>query len=427
MIIKKKKKNSWPSFNSLNAIMGIYNCYEKKITYYANSINWLYYEISLICFYFLILTGVGKIVNNSFGQVNNHKGQFEKSMPNVLKDEMHETISDISEEDSFSLCVPKYKTRKVQKVKIGKSRKNIFGETNMSEYVEAKQQIEKYKHLFVSELEPNDNNPLDTRVTIQKTSGIGSDRMSKETVLSSDSQKTRPTLLSCGQNNSVKDLIDTEKECTSFITVENLLPEISNMSKAEMIVHEDTMVNKRDEGHSLTSHEDSISVIKPTIYETSLVGTSQEGIKRSILGIRESAEETLSSIFSNNVTNPNFKEKNKGSEREIEINTICLQEEESLCSSVDNGSQPTNIRHTSAALKSAGLISTLKKKKRKFIYTINDEKTDQGEKLLKGQASQLSVQFGANTFEAPLEVTNTDSGMSFVRDRVRVIVEYIVL
>ncbi|KAB1267754.1 Breast cancer type 2 susceptibility protein-like protein [Camelus dromedarius] len=42
-----------------------------------------------------------KILEESFGKGNSCKDHFEKSMPNVLEDEVHETVADISEEDSF--------------------------------------------------------------------------------------------------------------------------------------------------------------------------------------------------------------------------------------------------------------------------------------------------------------------------------------
>ncbi|XP_004435415.1 PREDICTED: breast cancer type 2 susceptibility protein [Ceratotherium simum simum] len=375
--------------------------------------------------------GLGKMLGNSFGKVNSCKDHFGKSMPNVLEDKVHEAVVDISEEDSFSLCVSKYKTRILQKKKTGKTRKNIFNEIETDECEKVKKQMKENKHSFVYEMEPNDSNPLDSSVTNQKPFGNGSDKISKEVVLSSASEWSQPALSglngtqmekipllhisSCDQNNSEKGLIGTEKECTNFITLENSLPRISNIPKTEKILNEETMVNKRDEEHCLESLEDSILVIKQAIPETSLIASPLQGIKKSIFRIRETPEEMFSAVFSNNMTDPTFKEKPEASESGLEMNTICSQKEDSLCtSSVDNRSWPASVKRTSVALKNAGLISTLKKKTKKFIYAINDEISYQGLKMQTDQESgptNYSAQFEANAFETPLTFTDAHSGL----------------
>ncbi|KAI4581411.1 hypothetical protein MJG53_009854 [Ovis ammon polii x Ovis aries] len=45
--------------------------------------------------------GLEKILEDSFGKVSSCKDHFEKSLPNVLEDEVHETVAGISEEDSL--------------------------------------------------------------------------------------------------------------------------------------------------------------------------------------------------------------------------------------------------------------------------------------------------------------------------------------
>lgn len=342
-------------------------------------------------------------------------------MPNVPEDEVHEKVGDISEEDSFSLCVSKYKKRNLQKIKTGKTRKNIFNETKTDECEETKKQIKDNKQSFISKMEPNDSVPLDSKLRSQKHLGNGRDRISEEGVQSPVFEWSQLTLSgingtqigkilhnsSCDQNNSEKNLIGTEKECTNFITLENSLPHISSVPKTEKLLKEETIVNKRDKGQCLELHEDSTLVVKHTV-------ASLQGIKKSRVRIRESPEETPSAVFSNNMTDPNFKKDPEASESRLEISTVFSQKESSLCtSSFNNGSCPVPIKHTSEALKNTGLISTLRKKTKKFIYTINDETSYQGLKMQKDQESGLtncSAQFEENTFEVPSTVINADSG-----------------
>uniref|UniRef100_A0A673TDI8 BRCA2 DNA repair associated n=1 Tax=Suricata suricatta TaxID=37032 RepID=A0A673TDI8_SURSU len=376
--------------------------------------------------------GTFEMLGNSLDKVNSCKHHFVKSTPSVLEDEVHERVADVSEEDSFSLCVPKYKTRNLQKIKTSKTRKNIFNETT-NKCEEAKKQMKENKPSFVSEMKAKVRDPLDSNVTNEKPFGNGSNKISKEVVLSSASEWSHLTLSglngtqmekspllhisSCDQNNSEKDLIITEKECTNIITFEDSLPQISGVPKCtEKILNEEIVVNKLDEGQCLESHEDSILSVKQVTSETSLIASPLQGIRKSIFRIRESPEETFSEVFSNNLTDPNFKEELEASESGLEKHSICSQKEDSLVTgSVDNGSQPASVKHASVALKSSGLISTLKKKTRKFIYVINDETSYQGLKTQKDQESGLmnsSAQFEANALEGPLTFTNADSGLS---------------
>ena len=116
------------------------------------------------------------------------------------------------------------------------------------------------------------------------------------------------------------------------------------------------------------------------------------------------------------MTDSNLKEEPEDSKSESEIQTIYSQKEDSVCSSSgDNESWPATTKYTSEALRSTGLISTLKKKTKKFIYVINDKTTYQGLKIQKDQESELtnsSAQFEAKPLEAPHTFTNVDSGTS---------------
>ncbi|MXQ84782.1 hypothetical protein E5288_WYG016776 [Bos mutus] len=370
--------------------------------------------------------GLEKMLEDSFRKVNSCKDHFEKSMPNVLEHEVHETVAGISEEDSLPVCVSKYKTKKLQKRKTGKGRKNIFHETKTDECEEAKKEMTESKHSFVSETEPNDSDPLDSNVIKQKPVGNGTDIISREVLPSSVSEWSQLTLSglngtqvqktsllhisSCDQTNSEEDLIGTEKECTNFITLENSLPHISSISKTVKILNKETVVNKTDEGQCLESHEDPTTVGKQILSDSSPL----QDTKKSIFRIRESPEKIFREDFSNNVTDSNLKKEPEDSKSESEIQTIYSQKEDSVCSSSgDNESWPATTKYTSEALKNTGLISTLKKKTKKFIYVINDKTAYQGLKIQKDQESELtnsSAQFEAKPLEAPHTFTNVDSG-----------------
>uniref|UniRef100_A0A8C3WKJ3 BRCA2 DNA repair associated n=1 Tax=Catagonus wagneri TaxID=51154 RepID=A0A8C3WKJ3_9CETA len=373
-----------------------------------------------------------KMLEDSFDKVNNCKDHLDKSTPNVLKDEVHKTVADISVEDSFSVCVSKYKTRNLQKIKTGRTRKNIFNETNSDECKEAKKQMTENKHSFVSETEPNDRDPLNSSVTNQRTFGNRTDNISKEVVPSSASEWSQmalsslnetqmektslPHISSCDQNNPEEDCLDTDKECTNFITVENSLPHMSSISKTSKILNEVTVVNKRDEGQCLESPEDSTVMERQAISDSSLIASPLWGIKKSLFKIRESTEKTFKADFLSNMIDPNFKEEPEASRSGLEIQTVCSQKEGSLCMhSADDGSWPATTKHTSVASKNTGLISTLKKKTKKFIYAINDRTSYQGLKMQKDQESELidsSAQSEAKPFEAPHTFRNSDSGLS---------------
>ncbi|XP_067569562.1 breast cancer type 2 susceptibility protein isoform X3 [Pseudorca crassidens] len=374
--------------------------------------------------------GLEKMLEDSFGKVNSSKDHFEKSMPYVLEDEVCETVADISEEDSFPVCVSKYKTRNLQKIKTGKTRKNIFNETKTDEYEEAKIQMTENKHSFVPEMEPNDSDPLDSNVINQKPPGNGTDKISREIVPSSASEWSHLTLsglngtqmektsllhISSSDQNNSEDIIGTEKERTNFITLENSLLHIASISKTAKILNEETVVKKRDEGQCLESREDSTVVGKQALSDSSLIASPLQGIKKSVFRIRESPEKTFRADFSSNMTDANFKKEPEASKSGSEVQTVCSQKEDSLhTSSVDNGSWPATTKHTSVALKNAGLISSLKKKTKKFIYAICDETSYQGLKMQKDQESELtnsSVQFEAKPLEAPHTFTNVDSGL----------------
>ncbi|XP_005387775.1 PREDICTED: breast cancer type 2 susceptibility protein isoform X3 [Chinchilla lanigera] len=371
--------------------------------------------------------GLGETVGNSFGKVSSCKDHFGRLMPNPLEDEVSETVTDIFEKDSFSLCFSKYRTGNLQKT--SKTRKKIFHEARIDDFTEeAKKRMKENKHSFASEVEPNDSDPLSSNVPSQKASAHESDRISKEAVpcsgckwsqltlsgLNATQTKKIPSLpdSSYAQNNSEKDIIDSEKESANHSTSENSLPHISSLP--EKIPTGKKPGGERDEGQHLESHEGSVLAVKEAVSGTSPVTPLFQGIKRSIFKIREPSEKTFSTVSSDNVINPNFKEETEAFKSGLEIYTVCSEKEDSLClSSIDNGSLPASVTHSSETLKNTGLISTLKKKTKKFIYAINDEASCQRKKMQKDQKEELtshSAQFEGDTFEASLTFANADAG-----------------
>ncbi|XP_077648425.1 breast cancer type 2 susceptibility protein isoform X4 [Urocitellus parryii] len=363
--------------------------------------------------------GLGKMLGNSFGKENSYKKHIGKSMPTALEYEVHEIVADISEEDSFSLHSSKYKTGNLQRIRMGKTRKKIFSETRTDEFnEEAEKQMKENKHLFASVIEPSGSGPLDSNITNQKPIGNESDKISNEVVPSSGCEQSKLTFsglngtqmerihllhISYDQNNTEKDLKDTRKECSSCIISENPLPHTSSLPNSKKMLNEKTLVDRRVEGQHLESHEDSFLAATHAPSEISPVVSPFQGIKKSIFQTREP--------FSDNMTNQNFKEDTEAYESGLKIHASCSQKDDSFCpSSVDNGSWPATISHTS---KHTGLISTLKKKTKKFIYAINDETSHQGKEIQKDQKLELTysaAQLEASAFEAPLTFTNPDSG-----------------
>ncbi|XP_037655753.1 breast cancer type 2 susceptibility protein isoform X2 [Choloepus didactylus] len=376
-----------------------------------------------------------KTLENSFDEVNSCEDHFGKSVPNVLEDDIRETVVDISEEDSFSLCVTKYKTENIKEIKTGKTRKKKLSKTVTDK--EAKKEMHENKHSFASEMEPNNSDPLDSHVTTQKPIGNGSDRISKEVVPPSASKQSQQTpsgpnrtqidkiplicISACDQNNPKKDQIGTEKECANFISSENSLPHILSLQKPEKILNEEIMINKRDGVQYLESHEECVLAVQPAISGSSPVASPFQGIKKSIFRIRESPVETFSTVFSGNMNDSNCKGELEASESGLELYAVCSQKESSLCpSSVDNESRPTPSKQTSVTSKNAGLISTLKKKTKKFIYAVNDKTSCEREKVQKDQESELtncSTHHEVDAFEAP--PTSTQAGPGILHSSVK--------
>ncbi|XP_077015103.1 breast cancer type 2 susceptibility protein isoform X2 [Tamandua tetradactyla] len=370
-------------------------------------------------------------LENSFNEASSCEDHFGKSMPDVPEDEVCETVVDISEEDSFSLCVTKYKTRNTRKIKTDKTRGEKINKTITDTCEETENEMSEKKHSFTSELELNDSEPFDSNVANQKPVENGSDKISNEVVPSSASEGSQLMLLSlngtqmekvpliyistCDQNNSKKDLINTEKEWVNFVTPENSLPHILSLPETEKILNEEIVVNKRDGEQCLESHKESMLAVKQTISGSSPLASPFQSMKKSIFRIKESPDEAFSTVFSDNMNDSYFKEELEASESGLEICAVYSQKESSLCpSSADKESGPLPTNQISETLKNRGLISTLKKKARKFIYAINDKASYQREKIQKNQEPELtkcSAQPEANAFEAPLTFTEEDPGL----------------
>ncbi|XP_042541601.1 breast cancer type 2 susceptibility protein [Dipodomys spectabilis] len=371
--------------------------------------------------------GFGKVLENSFGKVSSDKGDFRTSMTDTQEDEVHETVADFSEEDSFSLCFSKKRTGTLQKTRLDKTRKKIFCETSTDEFSEKDKQVKEDKYSFASEVEPSDDDPLDTNLGNQNPFGHESNKTSKEAVPISDcewsqlnlsglneTQMEKMPLLpisSYDQGNSENNLIDTEKECMTSINTENSLLHISSLPQSEEILQEETLIDKRDEEQQLESHEDSFLVAKQMVPGTSQTVSPFPSIKKSLFRVRQPSEETSDEVFSGNLTKTNFKEESGTLESGMEIRAICSQKADSLFpSSLDSENHPATSTHTSVTLKIEGLISSLKKKKKKFIYAIDDETSCQVKKSQKLQKSEPTNH--SSQCEAPLIFTDAHSGSS---------------
>ncbi|XP_040607357.1 LOW QUALITY PROTEIN: breast cancer type 2 susceptibility protein [Mesocricetus auratus] len=363
--------------------------------------------------------GLGKMLEDSSGKTNSFKDCLRQSIPNVLED--GETAADTSEEDSFSLCFPKRRTRKIQKVRMGKTRKKIFSEIRTDELSEEARREADEKHSFALEIDPRDSDPLDPDVTNQKGFDNGNEEICKEVVQSSDSQWSQltlsgltgtqvgkiplPHISSCNQNNLEKDFINTKKEGIDSIISENSLPHISSLPEPEKMFSETTLVDKEHEGQNLESHEDSIAGKQ--------VGS---GNCQAACLLREPLEESTGTIFSESVSSSTFTEEPSTSASGLGIYAVCSQRDDSLCpSSGDTGSWPPTLTHTSATVKNSGLISTLKTKRRKFIYSVRDSASHYGKKLQTDRQSELtnpSAPFETSAFEASFTFTSENSGLS---------------
>lgn len=350
-------------------------------------------------------------------------------MPSVLDDEVCEAVADISEEDSFSFCFSKHKMGSVQKLKSGKTREDIFSEEETDKYDEAEKQTKGNKHSFPCEMETKNCDPLDSNVANQKPSESGNDEVTKAFVPSEWSQLSLSNLKelkmekipiaqvsSWDQSGLEEDPMGTEKACNSHITPEDSLPPTSDLPKLEMTLKEEPVVHNGDEAQHLES-PNSLLEVKPAISQICSVVSPFQGIKKSIFKITESPEETFNTFFSSDMTNSDFKDKTGISDRGMEMHTSYSQKEKSLCQSlVDSGSSPATATLSSVNSKNSSLISTLKKKTKKFIYAIKNE-SYQGKKIQKDQNVELtscSAQFETNALDAPLALANADPGTLFL-------------
>ncbi|XP_015861263.1 breast cancer type 2 susceptibility protein isoform X2 [Peromyscus maniculatus bairdii] len=372
---------------------------------------------------------LGKMLGDSSGKTNSFKDCLRKSVPNVLED--GEAAAYTSEEDSFSLCFPKHRTRKLQKMRLGKTRKNIFSEVGTDELSEEARRRAEETQPFALEIEPRDSDPLAPNVTQQKPSDSPSEERCQAPVQPPDSgwsqlalsglTATQPgenpplPISSCNQSSSEKDFTDMKKEGIGSFTSENSLPPISNFPEPEKMFSEKTLGGE-EHGQGLEIQEDRIAG------EQAESGTGQaaclfQSIGKSVFQMREPLDQSLGTVFSESAASSACTEEPRASAGGRGLCAVCCSErEDSLCSgSVDTGSWPTPLTNTSAAVKNSGLISTLKSKRRRFIYSVSDGASHQGKAVQAGGQAELttpSAPFEASALEAPFTFTNADSGLS---------------
>lgn len=367
------------------------------------------------------------MLGDSSGKTNSFKDCLRKSVPNVLED--GEAAAYTSEEDSFSLCFPKHRTRKLQKMRLGKTRKNIFSEVGTDELSEEARRRAEETQPFALEIEPRDSDPLAPNVTQQKPSDSPSEERCQAPVQPPDSgwsqlalsglTATQPgenpplPISSCNQSSSEKDFTDMKKEGIGSFTSENSLPPISSFPEPEKMFSEKTLGGE-EHGQGLEIQEDRIAG------EQAESGTGQaaclfQSIGKSVFQMREPLDQSLGTVFSESAASSACTEEPRASAGGRGLCAVCCSErEDSLCSgSVDTGSWPTPLTNTSAAVKNSGLISTLKSKRRRFIYSVSDGASHQGKAVQAGRQAELttpSAPFEASALEAPFTFTNADSG-----------------
>ncbi|XP_059105870.1 LOW QUALITY PROTEIN: breast cancer type 2 susceptibility protein [Peromyscus eremicus] len=371
---------------------------------------------------------LGKMLGDSSGKTNSFKDCLRKSVPNVLED--GEAAAYTSEEDSFSLCFPKHRTRNLQKMRLDKTRKNIFSKVGTGEFSEEAGRRAEETQSFALEIEPRNSVPLDPDVTHQKPFDSQSEGLCQAAVQSSDSgwsqlalsgltgtqpgEKPPLPISSCNQNNSEKDFIDKKKEGIDSVTSENSLPHISSFPEPEKMFSEKTLGGE-EHGQHLESHEDR------TAGERGESGTGQaaclfQSVRKSVFQMRETLDQSPGTVFSESATISAVTEEPGASAGGLGLCAVCSERGDSLCSGlVDTGSWPTPVTRSSAAVKNSGLISTLKSKRRRFIYSVSDGAPHQGKAVEAGRQAELttpSAQFEASALEAPFTFTNADSGLS---------------
>ncbi|KAH0502499.1 Breast cancer type 2 susceptibility protein-like protein [Microtus ochrogaster] len=287
-----------------------------------------------------VLIGLGKMLGDSSGKTNSFKDCLQKTMPNVVDD--WETTAETSEEDSFSLCFPKHRSRNLQKMRMGKSRKKIFSDVRTDELSEEASRWAGEKHSSELDTEPSHSDPLDPDVTNQKPCGSGNEEICKEAVQSSSSGWSQLTLsgltgtqmgktpLLCissnNQNNSEKDFIDTKKEGIDSIASEKSLPHISVLPEPEKVISAKTLGDRAHEGQHLDSHEVSIAG------EQAVSGTCQaaclfQSVGKSVFRTREPLEECLGTVFSESETSLAATEEPGASASVLGTCAVCSQTE----------------------------------------------------------------------------------------------------
>ncbi|XP_051018796.1 breast cancer type 2 susceptibility protein [Acomys russatus] len=362
--------------------------------------------------------GLGTMLRDSSGKINSVKDDLRKAAPNVLED--GETAADTSEEDSFSLCFPKHRTRNVQKMRMAKTRKKIFSETRTDDLSDgARRQTD--------ETEPRDSDPLGRGAPSPKPLDSASERTCQEAAQSEDTawsqlnlsglrgtQTGGTSLLhisSQNQSDSGKDSIDAKKEGTGSATSGKSLLHTSSLPEPERMFSEDTLVDTKQR---FESHEDSAAG-KQAVSGTSQAACLFQSVRKSIFKMKEPLDETLGTPLSDGVTSSASAEEPEAPAWALGT-YACSHGGDPLCPSlVDTGSWPVTLSHTSTAVKTEGLISTLRKKRRKFIYSVSDDASHQGKKLQperKSESTNLAAQFEASAFEAPFTFTNVNSVVS---------------
>ncbi|XP_006879697.1 PREDICTED: breast cancer type 2 susceptibility protein [Elephantulus edwardii] len=326
---------------------------------------------------------------NLFDEVNSHDDHVGRSEPSVV--EGLDTITDLSQEESFTFCVTKCKTGNAQKRKLDRK---------ASEHEAAGGPLDR---------EPEDSDPFCCVVPAQELTGSLRGTASKKAAAPSALEWSPLTLsgLNVTQVEKIssppsssrdKDSVKAEEDCALFTTPEYSRPQISRPPEA--------VVNPNCEG----SQKDSIPVATQTASGTSPVTAPPQCLQQCLLQMSERLEQASGAVLPSDMADPDFTGEPETPRSGLKGDAAGSQSRGAFCPpAFASGSCPGTPKQPSVPLKNAGLISTLKKKTKKFIYSVCDEATCSGEKIQKDQESEATVH--PTPFREPLSACAADSGL----------------
>ncbi|XP_038618082.1 breast cancer type 2 susceptibility protein isoform X2 [Tachyglossus aculeatus] len=340
-----------------------------------------------------------KMLDGSFDDVNSCEDRIEhdsesawnQSEPNNLEDEVYEAAKDVlpGEGDLHSISYASCKTKEDG----GKH----FNQIRATECKDTEHQAENAEHAVAHETEFS-SSVAKNKVQQPLESGNGSS--CKEDVTSQASEwsqlnlsgfdgtwmeKTPPTHIS-----SLSERLAAK--AGGQVASDTSLPSTLSPDRAQKLPNVDPSVNTKDDKQCSQPHQDSVLMLKQTTPEPSPAASPFQSIKNVTLQTKQDCEKTSKADFLS--TNPTSFKDPETPETRLESHT-CLIKDGSRCpprpdplaiNSDGNESWPTP-KCNPVTLKSTGIISSLKKKTRRFIYAVNSESSFQEEKIPENQVT----------------------------------------